>query len=307
LFPQYRMSALPDLEALAVFAKVAELGSFARASAELKLSKPTVSKAVARLEQRLHASLFNRTSRKLALTEAGMRLQTRASAMLAEGEAAEAEALNQSQEPRGTLRIAAPMSFGVLHLAPLLPEFFRQYPDVAVDLHLSDDLVDIVGDGFDGAIRIAALPDSSLVARRLCGMPVYLVASPGYLKAHGRPKHPMHLSEHACIVYAYQRGQGVWQFRKKSGETASLRPTGPLGVNNGEAMLPSIVAGVGIGLMPEFLVREALAKKQVEVLLPDWSLPEGAIYWLTPPGGPKPARVTAMGDFLAKMLGRKKT
>jgi DNA-binding transcriptional LysR family regulator len=300
------MSTLPDLEALAVFAKVAEMGSFARASAELKLSKPTVSKAVARLEQRLHASLFNRTSRKLALTEAGEKLKARATAMLAEGEAAEAEALNQSQEPRGTLRIAAPMSFGVLHIAPLLPEFFHQYPEVSVDLHLSDDLVDIVGDGFDGAIRIAALPDSSLVARRLCVMPVYLVASPGYLKVHGRPKHPMHLSEHRAVTYSYQLRQGVWQFRKKSGETASLRPSGPLSVNNGEAMLPAIVAGVGVGLMPEFLVREALVKKQVEVLLPDWSLPEGAVYWLTPPGGPKPARVTAMGDFLAKMLGKKR-
>ena len=300
------MSTLPDLEALAVFAKVAELGSFARASAELKLSKPTVSNAVARLEQRLHASLFNRTSRKLALTEAGEKLKARAAAMLAEGEAAEAEALNQSQEPRGTLRIAAPMSFGVLHIAPLLPEFFRQYPEVSVDLHLSDDLVDIVGDGFDGAIRIAALPDSSLVARRLCGMAVYLVAAPSYLKAHGRPKHPMHLSEHRAVTYSYQLRQGVWQFRKKSGETASLRPSGPLSVNNGEAMLPAIVAGVGVGLMPEFLVREALAKKDVEVLLPDWSLPEGAVYWLTPPGGPKPARVTAMGDFLAKMLGKKR-
>ena len=300
------MSALPDLEALAVFAKVAELGSFARASAELKLSKPTVSKAVARLEQRLHASLFNRTSRRLALTEAGEKLRTRASAMLAEGEAAEAEALNQSQSPRGTLRIAAPMSFGVLHLAPLLPEFFRQYPDVSVDLQLSDAIIDLVGDGFDGAIRIAVLPDSSLLARRLCAMPVYLVAAPSYLKVHGRPKHPLHLSEHAAITYSYTPRQGVWHFKKKSGETASVRPEGPLRVNNGEAMLPAILAGVGVAMLPEFIVREALAKKQVEVLLPEWSPPDAAVYWVTPPGGPKPARVTAMGDFLATMLGKKR-
>ena len=300
------MSTLPDLEALAVFAKVAELGSFARASAELKLSKPTVSKAVARLEQRLHASLFNRTSRKLALTEAGEKLRARAGAMLAEGEAAEAEALNQSQEPRGTLRIAAPMSFGVLHLAPLLPEFFRQYPDVSVDLQLSDEIIDLVGDGFDGAIRIAVLPDSSLLARRLCAMPIYLVAAPSYLKAHGRPKHPLHLSEHAAVTYSYTPRQGVWQFKKKTGETASVRPEGPLRVNNGEAMLPAILAGVGVAMLPEFIVREALAKKQVEILLPDWSLPDSAIYWVTPPGGPKPARVTAMSDFLAKMLGRRR-
>lgn len=300
------MSALPDLEALAVFAKVAEFRSFARAATELKLSKPTVSKAVTRLEQRLHTTLFNRTSRRLALTEAGDKLMARAAAMLAEGEAAEAEALNQSQVPRGTLRIAAPMSFGVSHVAPHLPEFFRLYPEVAVDLHLSDDQVDIVGDGFDGAIRIAALPDSSLVARRLCPMPLYLVAAPDYIKAHGRPKHPMHLGQHKALTYSYQLRQGVWQFKKKSGEVASIRPTGPLRVNNGDAMLASIVAGIGIAIMPEFLVRDALAKKQVEIVLPDWSLPEGAVYWLTPSGGPKPQRVTAFGDFLAKKLGKKR-
>jgi len=300
------MSTLPDLEGLAVFAKVAEYASFARAAAALKLSKPTVSKAVTRLEQRLKTTLFNRTSRKLALTEAGQRLLARAGAMLAEGEAAEADAMAEAQAPRGLLRIAAPMSFGVLHVAPILPDFFRQYPDVSVDLQLSDDTVDLVGEGFDGAIRVAALPDSSLIARRLCGMPVYLVAAPSYLKEYGRPKHPMHLSEHKAITYAYQRGQGVWQFRKKSGETASIRPNGPLRVNNGEAMLPAIVAGVGVGLLPEFILSDALAKKQVEILLPDWSLSEASVYWVTPPGGPKPRRVTVFGDFLAKSLGKKR-
>ncbi|GAA0528515.1 DNA-binding transcriptional LysR family regulator [Rhizomicrobium palustre] len=300
------MATLPDFEALAVFAKVAEFQSFVRAAGELKMSKPTVSKAVTRLEQRLGASLFNRTSRKLALTEAGQRLLARASAMLAEGEAAESEALSQSQTPRGLLRIAVPMSFGVMHVAPLLPLFFREYPEVQVDLHLSDDLVDIVGDGFDAAIRIAALPDSSLMAKRLCGMPLYLLAAPAYLKEHGRPKHPMHLSEHKALTYSYQLRQGVWQFKKKNGEVASVRPSGPLRVNNGEAMLPSILGGIGVGILPEFIAREAIAKKEVEILLPEWSLPEGAVYWLTPPGGPKPQRVTAMGDFLAKQLGKKR-
>jgi len=301
------MSALPDFEALAVFAKVAEFQSFARAASELKLSKPTISKAVTRLERRLGATVFNRTSRKLALTEAGQRLLARASAMLAEGEAAESEALSQSQSPRGLLRIAAPMSFGVMHIAPLLPAFFREYPEVSVDLHLSDEQVDIVGDGFDAAIRIAALPDSSLLARRLCGMPIYLLAAPSYLEVHRRPKHPLHLSDHLGLTYSYQLRQGVWQFRKKGGEVATVRPNGPLRVNNGEAMLPSIVGGIGVGILPEFIAREALAKKQVEILLPEWSLPEGAVYWLTPPGGPKPQRVTVMGDFLAKQLGKKRT
>jgi len=301
------MLDLPDLEALAIFAKVAEFHSFARAASELKTSKPTVSKAVTRLERRLGAMLFNRTSRRLALTQAGERLLARAQAMLAEAEAAESEALAQSAVPRGALRIAAPMSFGVLHLAPQLPEFFRQYPEVSIDLQLSDEVVDIVGQGFDAAIRIAALPDSSLVARRLCAMPAYLVASPAYLKAHGRPNHPMHVSEHAAITYSYQLRPGVWQFRKKNGEVATVRPAGPLRVNNGEAMLPPIMAGIGIGILPEFIVRDALAKKQLEILLPDWSLPEGAVYWLTPPGGPKPARVAAFADFLAAALGSRRS
>jgi DNA-binding transcriptional LysR family regulator len=303
-FRNVTMTSLPDLEALAIFAKVAEFHSFSRAAAELKTSKPTVSKAVSRLERRLHATLFNRTSRRLALTEAGRNLLARAGAMLAEGEAAESEALSQSQAPRGLLRIAAPMSFGVLHLAPLLPLFFRQYKEISIDLRLGDEIVDIVGQGFDAAIRIAALPDSSLVARRLCGMPAYIVASPAYLKAHGRPKHPMQLGDHPAITYSYQLRPGVWQFRRKNGETATVRPAGPLRVNNGEAMLPSIIAGAGIGLLPEFIAREALAKKQLEILLPDWPLPDAAVYWLTPPGGQKPQRVTAMADFLARKLGK---
>jgi len=300
------MAALPDLEALAIFAKVAEFHSFARAAAELKTSKPTVSKAVRRLERRLGATLFNRTSRRLALTEAGGRLRARAEAMLGEAEAAESEAVSQSQLPRGLLRIAAPMSFGVLHLAPLLPEFFRQYPEVSIDLQLSDEVADIVGQGFDAAIRIAALPDSSLIARRLCAMPAHLVASPAYLKAHGRPRHPMDLGGHAAIAYSYALRQGAWQFRKKSGEVATVRPAGPLRVNNGEAMLPAILAGLGIAILPEFIVRGALARGELKILLPEWSLPQGAVYWLTPPGGPKPRRVTAFADFLARRLSRKR-
>ncbi len=299
------MANLPDLEGLAIFARVAELRSFSRAAEELKLSKATVSKAVSRIEARLGARLFNRTSRRLALTDAGQNLAVHAAAMLAQGEAAESEAMSQSAAPRGLVRLAVPMSFGVLYIAPLLPDFFQAFPGISIDLHLSDAQVDLIGDGFDAAIRIAALPDSSLVARRLCDMPIHLVAAPTYLKAHGKPRHPLQLAEHAGLGYSYQLTPDTWRFHNKSGETASVRPSGPLRVNNGEAMLPSLIAGLGIGILPQFIMQDALAKKQLEIVLPEWSLPASAVYWLTPPGGPRPKRVEALADFFAGRLARK--
>ncbi len=305
LFPFLPMSTLPDLEGLAIFARVAELRSFARAAIELKLSKATVSKAVSRIEARLGARLFNRTSRRLALTDAGQKLVSRATAMLAEGEAAESDALSGARAVRGLVRLAVPMSFGILYVAPLLPALFRQYPDIAVDLHLSDAQVDLIGEGFDAAIRIGALPDSSFVARRLCDMPLYLVASPDYLKKHGQPKHPLELAAHVGLGYSYQLTQDTWRFRKKSGEVASVRPTGPLRVNNGDAMLPSLVAGVGLGVLPEFIIHNALSSKKLEILLPDWLLPATAVHWVTPPGGPKPKRVNVLADFFAERLARR--
>ena len=298
------MSKLPDFEALAIFAKVVEMRSFAGAASELALSKATVSKAVSRLEERLGARLFNRTSRQLALTDAGQKLAERATRLLMDGEAAENEALAQSATPRGLVRLAVPMTFGVKVIGPLLPEFLRTYPEVSIDLHLSDATVDLIGDGFDAGVRIARLPDSSLVARRLCGVRRYTVAAPSYLNAHGRPTHPMHLAHHRCFGYAYLSTPGVWHFANAAGEQASVRPSGPLRVNNGEATMPALLAGLGIADLPDFIVDEAIASRQLEVILKDWKQPEGAVHLVMPPGGPRPARVEALADYLAAKLGR---
>jgi DNA-binding transcriptional LysR family regulator len=296
------MAKLPDFEALAIFAKVVELRSFANAASELALSKATVSKAVTRLEERLGARLFNRTSRRLALTDAGQRLSERAARLLADGEAAENEALAQS--PRGLVKLAVPMTFGVRNVAPLLPEFLQAYPDVAIDLHLSDATVDLIGEGFDAGLRIARLPDSSLIARRLCAMPRYTVAAPAYLKRYGRPTHPMHLAQHKCFGYAYLSTPNLWHYTNAAGEQASVRPAGQLRVNNGEALMPALLAGLGIADLPDFIVGDAIASGEVEVILKGWKQPEGAVHLVTPPGGPRPARVEVLADFLTKKFAK---
>src|SRR5580658_3070273 len=298
------MAKLPDFEGLAIFAKVVELRSFAAAASELVLSKATVSKAVSRLEQRLGARLFNRTSRRLALTDAGQKLAGRAARLLADGEAVENEALVQSVAPRGLVRLAVPMTFGVRAVAPILPEFLAAYPDVSIDLHLSDAMEDLIGDGFDAGLRIASLPDSSLIARRLCAMPRYTVASAAYLKRHGRPTHPMHLAQHKCFGYTYLSTPDVWHYTNAKGEQASVRPGGPLRVNNGEAVMPALLAGLGIADLPDFIVGDAIASGKVEVILEGWKQTEGAVHLVMPPGGPRPARVEVLADFLIRHFAK---
>jgi DNA-binding transcriptional LysR family regulator len=295
------MARLPDLEGLAIFAKVAECRSFADAAAELRLSKATVSKAVARIESRLGTRLIIRTARRFELTDAGRQLVDRATHILAEAEAAEQLTRAQARTPRGLVRLAAPMSFGTLRVAPLMPGFLTAFPEISIDLHLNDATTDVIGERFDAAIRIAVQPGASLAVQRLCEIPRYLVGSPAYLEKHGRPGHPLHLAEHRCIAYSYAVNSEVLRFTKGR-KSASVRPSGPLRVNNGEAMMPALIAGTGLGILPEFLLREALEAHRLERLLPDWSIPLGAVYWVTPPERPLAKRVEVLRDYLIEKL-----
>jgi DNA-binding transcriptional LysR family regulator len=294
------MAHLPDLEGWAIFAKVAEAGSFARAATELELSKATVSKAVSRLERRLGERLFNRTSRRLSLTETGRVLSGRATQILADAEAVEAEALAQSATPRGRVRLAVPMSFGLLHVAPALPDFLAAYPEISVDLHLSDEIVDLVGGGFDVALRIAALTDSSMRARRLCEVRRLLVGSPAYFTRHGSPSHPRELAQHACLGYSYLPSRDRWEFAGPAGETHSVAVRGPLTANNGDALMPALLAGIGLAVQPEFVVWRALQEGRLEAVMTQWLAPPIALNIVSPPGGPRPSKVAVLMEFLIR-------
>jgi DNA-binding transcriptional LysR family regulator len=248
------MSKLPDFEGIAMFAKVAEERSFAAAARAIGVSVATVSRAVTRLEERLGGRLFNRTSRRLALTDYGRTLAERASRIYADAEETEDFARKASSRPRGLVKLAAPLSFGARWVAPLLPEFFRRYPDIAVELHLTDAQTDLIGDGFDAALRIAAMKDSSLVARQIVAVRRFVVASPGYTARHGRPRHPRDLVAHRCLSYANRAKHDVWRFAHlKTGEECSITPTGQLRGTSVDALLPTVLEGLAITELPEFI------------------------------------------------------
>jgi len=240
------MPQLPDFEAWAIFAKVAERGSFSQAADELGLGKTTVSKAITRLEERMRTTLLHRTTRRLSLTESGKASLERALRILADGEAVEAEILEDAAIPRGLVRLACMGAFGVRTLAPLLPEFMTAYPEVEIDLHIADDPVDMIGGGFDMAIRLGPAPDSSMRISRLVSIPVLVVASPAYFEKHGRPGHPSDLAHMPTLDFSHILLGPEWSLAHAEHGRCEVRVNARIRFNNAAAALPVVVAGHAI-------------------------------------------------------------
>lgn len=295
---------LPDLEAWAIFAKVAEAGSFAGAAKQLGLSNPTISKALARLEARLGVTLLARTSRRLSLTEGGRAALARATRILREGEAVEDEAVEQSATLRGRVRISAPLSFGIGYIAATLPSFMQAYPDITLDFSLSDRRVDLVAEGFDLALRIARLEDSSLIARRLCAVRLLLLASPAYLEVHGRPTHPGQLHSHHALAYSGGGAPGVWRFAHPEFGEDVVEPRVRMWTDNADMLTPALLAGQGLAIQPEFLVWRELRSGALETVMPAWAPPPLALHLLMPPSPLRPQRVQVVVDHLSRELAQ---
>jgi DNA-binding transcriptional LysR family regulator len=296
---------MDPVSGMAAFARVVEANGFTSAARALGLSKASVSKLVARLEDRLGVRLLNRSTRRLGLTEAGRDYYERARRILAEVEEAEQSAASRQANPRGQLRVNAPVTFGQTHLAPLLPRFMRRYPQVHVDMVLNDRFVDLIEEGFDLAVRVAELPSSSLIARRLCDAPHVAAAAPAYLKARGIPKHPNDLMHHDCLIYSYLATGEEWRFIE-AGKSFGVRVSGPLRANNGDVLRHAAVAGLGIVYGPDFVVSEALASGALVKLLEGWCTRDAGVYAVYPPGRPLGAKLRVFVDFLAETMGKPK-
>ncbi len=293
---------MDGLRGLEVFSRVVESGSFSAAARNLGLSKSAVSKQVAGLEDRLGVRLLNRTTRRLSLTEVGAAFHLRAVRILAEVEEAERAVTRLHAEPRGTLRVNAPMSFGHLHVAPAMAEFMARYPDLRVEMILNDRIVDLVDEGFDVAIRIQRMSDSSLVARKLASIRQVVCATPDYWRTRGRPAKPAHIENHNCLIYTYQQFPNEWRFRGPDGPLP-VKLSGSFHANNGEALRSAALGGLGIYLGPTFIVGEDLRTGRMEAVLQEFEQTGLAVYAVYPQNRHLSAKVRAFVDFMADRCG----
>lgn len=284
-----------------VFAAVVDAASFVAAGDALGMSKAAVSRYVSELEQRLGIRLMHRTTRKLSLTPEGEVFLARCRDILASIEASEAEISTRSITASGLLKVSVPVSFGIRHLAPLWSPFLDRHPQVVMDVQLSDRVIDLVEDGFDLAVRIARLPDSSLISRQLATTRLVLCAAPIYLERRGAPRHPSELAQHDVMGYSLMATGDQWQFTGPEGPvTAKVRPR--MWSNNGDTCIAAALDGAGIQLQPTFLIEKELASGQLVEVLPQYRCAELGIYAVYPSRKFVLPKVRALVDFLVAHL-----
>jgi DNA-binding transcriptional LysR family regulator len=289
---------MDKFESLRAFTQVVEAGGFAAAARQMGLSRSAVNKLVLNLEDDLKVQLLHRTTRKVSPTATGQAFYDRCVTILADLEEAERALTHQQTEPRGQLRVNAPMSFGTLHLAPAIAQFLQQYPDVQVELSLSDRFIDPIDEGFDVTIRIAQPPNTpSLIAHELCPAPVILCAAPQYLSRHGTPTHPQDLGNHACLPYGHLATDHLWLLVNGE-ESHRVTVNGPLCANNGEPLREAAVQGLGITLLPRFIVAPDLTAGRLVQVLPTYTAPAITVWVLYPVNRHLSTKVRLLTEFL---------
>ncbi len=288
---------------LQTFSAVVETGSFSAAADRLSLAKSAVSRRIGELEARLGAQLLNRTTRRLSLTEAGREFYERAQRLLTDLEEAEQSVSASRGALRGRLRLAAPLSFGLLHLAPALDAFLAEHLELVLDLDLDDRRINLVEEGFDLALRIGDLGDSTLIARPLVPIRVQLCASPDYLRRHGTPTKPEDLAFHAGLVYGNIPEAQHWRLTDANGKEYTVKVPARMRANNGNVLLQAAIDGLGITSAPTFLCYKALAEGTLVPLLTDYTSPGTTAYAVYPSRRHQLQRVRALIDFLVERFG----
>jgi len=287
-------------EVLDTFVRVVEAGSISGAAERAGVAKSAVSRRLAELEQHLGAQLFRRTTRRMDLTATGRSLYERAVRLLADLQETELAVSSEHGALSGSLRVAAPVSFGLRHLTGAIDAFLQRHPEVQFDLDFNDRQVDILQESFDVAIRIAELADSTLIARRLAPIHSTLIASPAYLQHHGTPRTPAELTQHRCLVYTNLPEPAVWSYRDNNGETARVKVNPVLKANNGDFLRSMAAAGQGIAQQPTFICHDAIEQGELVPVLSDYTWRSVNAYAVYPQTRHLSQRVRAFVDFLAE-------
>ncbi|MDJ0858837.1 MAG: LysR family transcriptional regulator [Dinoroseobacter sp.] len=291
------MDRLTEMEA---FATVVDQGGFTDAAKKMGISKSAVSKHVSSLEARLGARLLNRTTRRVSPTEIGLAYYDRARRVLNDAGEADALVSAMQSEPSGLLRISVATDFGVNHLSPILSRFLHQFPEIQINMVLNNRYVELISEGFDLAVRVGDLEDSTLRARKLTDTTKRMIASPNYLQRYGTPRRIDDLSDHKLLHYSNQASGNVWKVTAPSGEKRQVRTAGWLTVNDGQSLLNAAMSGLGIAYLPSFLYANALDDGKVVEVLPDLPLEAMGIYAVYPPGRFTQPKVRAFIDFLVR-------